>query len=363
MTDSRGLLYVVSNGREDRAITRTITIGRHHRCDFIVPGSGVQDEHASIVPDRRGPRVQPALGASVMINGRRLDRPVGIMPGDRLELGDEVLEFMAVATEPPEADVWQIFGVDGAPPVKLENTLCVGRGADSDIRLRDLHASRRHAILSFYAGTVWVRDLDSVNGTFINGDRVRGAARVFHGDELRFDRYVCQLVGRGGNLTPLRLSTGHDRLPLTTQGGTPLPALGHDTQQFEPDEITMDNLDRGETVEPGTYLVDSTQTGAGGWYRLRIGLTLVGREPECDLRLRDLSVSGRHLEIGLRPEGATITDLMSTNGTRVNGKRVRTARLRDGDVISVGRTRLGFREVRRPRRARNLFRWLRGGRD
>jgi pSer/pThr/pTyr-binding forkhead associated (FHA) protein len=363
MTDPRGLDFYVTNGREDRAIARTLSVGRHTRCDLIATGTGVQDQHATIVPDRRGPLIQPVSGAAVMINGRRHDRLVGVMPGDRLELGDALLEFVAVPSGTPEANAWHIYGVDGTPPVQLEGTLRIGREGVSDIQLRDLHASRRHAMLCLLAGAVWVRDLDSVNGTFINGERVRGARRVFHGDELRFDRYVCQLVGRGEDLTPFRAPVQQDRRPLEARGAALLPALGNETQQFELTEITLDNHDHGDMLEPGIYLVDTTQGGAGVWYRLRIGRTLIGREPDCDLRLRDLSVSGRHLEINVRPEGAVITDLISTNGTRVNGKRVRTAHLVDGNVIAVGRLQFSFREVRRRQRARHLFRWLRGRRD
>ena len=363
MTDPRGLDFYVTNGREDRAITRALSVGRHARCDLIASGQGVIDQHLRVVPDRRGPLVEPASGVAFTVNGRRHDRSVGIMPGDRLEVGDTLLEFHAIPSGTPEAETWQILGVDHGEGLKLDDTLRIGREGNSDIRLRDLHASRRHAVISLQVGAVWVRDLDSVNGTYINGERVRGARRAFHGDELRFDRFVCQLVGRGADLTPFRAPAKDDHLPLSARGATPMPALGNDTLQFEPDEITVDSHDGLEMVEPGVYLVDATQTGAGAWYRLRIGRTLVGRDADCDLRLRDLSVSGRHLEILLRPESATITDLMSTNGTRVNGKRVRTTYLSHGDHVTVGRLQFSYREVRRRQRARSWFRWLGGRRD
>jgi hypothetical protein len=68
----------------------------------------------------------------------------------------------------------------------------------------------------------------------------------------------------------------------------------------------------------------------------------IGRLPECDINLADPNVSRRHAE--LRPAGTTfvITDLRSTNGTRVNGAPVSEQVLRDGDVITVGATALRF---------------------
>jgi hypothetical protein len=69
---------------------------------------------------------------------------------------------------------------------------------------------------------------------------------------------------------------------------------------------------------------------------------VLGRSRECDVQVNDPNVSRRHAE--LRQEGSTywIVDLDSTNGVEVNGKRVRRARLSDGDVVTLGSTDLTF---------------------
>jgi pSer/pThr/pTyr-binding forkhead associated (FHA) protein len=60
------------------------------------------------------------------------------------------------------------------------------------------------------------------------------------------------------------------------------------------------------------------------------------------VQLADTNVSRRHAE--LRQEGATywIVDLGSTNGLEVNGKRVKRAKLSDGDTITLGSTDMSF---------------------
>jgi hypothetical protein len=70
----------------------------------------------------------------------------------------------------------------------------------------------------------------------------------------------------------------------------------------------------------------------------------VGRLPGCDVVLRDKGASRRHAQ--LRRSGGTwsITDLGSTNGTRLNGHVVQTHELADGDRITIGSTTLEFRE-------------------
>jgi Protein of unknown function (DUF3662)/FHA domain len=69
---------------------------------------------------------------------------------------------------------------------------------------------------------------------------------------------------------------------------------------------------------------------------------VIGRSRDCDIQLSDANVSRRHAE--LRQEGASywIVDLGSTNGMEVNGKRVKRAKLHDGDTITLGSTELTF---------------------
>src|SRR3954451_6150315 len=64
-------------------------------------------------------------------------------------------------------------------------------------------------------------------------------------------------------------------------------------------------------------------------------LTLVGRKEDCDLRLDHKSVSKMHCII-VRTDGLLLLrDLGSTNGTRVNGQRVRRAALLPNDQVSI----------------------------
>ena len=72
--------------------------------------------------------------------------------------------------------------------------------------------------------------------------------------------------------------------------------------------------------------------------------TLIGRNPTTDITLLDEGISREHAVILLDEDagGYNIEDLQSTNGTKVNGKRVRSALLSNGDVIELGRTRFEF---------------------
>ncbi|MFH1463882.1 MAG: HD domain-containing phosphohydrolase [Pseudomonadota bacterium] len=71
---------------------------------------------------------------------------------------------------------------------------------------------------------------------------------------------------------------------------------------------------------------------------------LIGRGPGCDLTLEDPAVSCHHAMVFRGPGGDYfLRDLNSSNGSRVNGRRVRSARLTGDATIKLGRTRLSFR--------------------
>ena len=79
-------------------------------------------------------------------------------------------------------------------------------------------------------------------------------------------------------------------------------------------------------------------------YPLSTGALLhIGRKPDNDICLDDLTVSGRHALISVRPSeymenlnDVYLEDLDSTNGTQVNGRVVHRHLLKHGDVISIG---------------------------
>jgi DNA-binding CsgD family transcriptional regulator len=95
-------------------------------------------------------------------------------------------------------EVWRPAGAD---LVQLDaDRISVGRSAGNDIVLSDdSQVSRVHAVLEQIAGTWSVRDVSSRNGTFVNGSRVAGEARLGPGDELRIGR--TRMIMRGDRTT------------------------------------------------------------------------------------------------------------------------------------------------------------------
>jgi hypothetical protein len=72
-------------------------------------------------------------------------------------------------------------------------------------------------------------------------------------------------------------------------------------------------------------------------------LITIGRLDESDIVIGDTSASRRHAQIRTVDGVSTLTDLGSTNGTKVNGRDVQSAALSDGDTITVGATNIEYR--------------------
>ena len=86
---------------------------------------------------------------------------------------------------------------------------------------------------------------------------------------------------------------------------------------------------------------------AGGRQALVKPVSVLGRSRECDIVVPDHNVSRQHAEIHLEGGAHWLVDLDSTNGTLVNGKKVKRVKLEAGDRIEVGSTELVFERTER----------------
>jgi FHA domain/zinc-ribbon domain len=96
-------------------------------------------------------------------------------------------------------------------------------------------------------------------------------------------------------------------------------------------------------LPPGTALLAVRRgPNAGSQFLLDSDLTLVGRHPDSDIFLDDVTVSRRHAEFYRQGGRFTVRDVGSLNGTYVNRERIEEAQLNEGDEVQVGKFRLVF---------------------
>jgi len=175
-----------------------------------------------------------------------------------------------------------------------------------------------------------------------------GELQDYLAENARREKYVLLSPPKVLMETDEDLEVGEFGIATRMAQGGPEPA---------PDEAPAPEVAPGATMvykpkQPDTQAVSAEELGLerevatlswdGRRHEIEKRRVVIGRSKDCDIQVADPNVSRRHAEV--RQEGAAhwVVDLGSTNGTEVNGRRLKRAKLRPGDTITVGSTELVF---------------------
>lgn len=202
--------------------------------------------------------------------------------------------------------------------------IALGRGAGADVRLPHASVSDQHALLRHEPEGYVLVDGESTNGTRINGEKLVPGRKKRLSDGDRIDIGVYSIVFEGARLatetvTAERTAELARRLFRASSRGAQLGA---------PRLVILDGAQVGKSIDIGEPPA-----------RLRIG-----RAETCQLVLSDPDISREHAEVLRDLDGVTLKNLESKNGVVVQGQVVQQRRLRDGDEVTLGKTRLLFEE-------------------
>ena len=102
------------------------------------------------------------------------------------------LPMLVVTSEGPLRG--RVLVIDG-------DEMVLGRREHSDLELADPHVSRAHAVIRRQSGAVWVEDLGSTGGTFVNDAQVAGSHVLQHGDAVRFGTVEARFEDRSAQMS------------------------------------------------------------------------------------------------------------------------------------------------------------------
>jgi pSer/pThr/pTyr-binding forkhead associated (FHA) protein len=298
-----------------------------------------------------------------------------------------------------------LIKVSNGREIAIKPEMTIGRQAECDLQLTEGHASRRHARLSMTAGAVWLEDLTSANGTFINGARITSRVRLSSGDRLRFDieefdfRMPAVTAMRPEDKTVFRpspqqaspvaaMAVGPSAVAASPQArnnaavdATSANQLKRPGAWADPDFMENDGGNKTKFIDPAQIkdMIESSsaptgapapaaidgphlQVAAGSRTGLNIRLTVgrsgvsewtVGSQPDREVRFQDSGVSALHAKIVNEGERWKVIDQMSANGTYVNGKRSNVSFLSSGDRLRFGPVECVFHASRSESDARH----------
>jgi len=223
--------------------------------------------------------------------------------------------------------------------------------------------SRRHARISLTDDVVAVEDLQSTNGTYINGTRITGRTPLRSGDRVRFDVEEFELraepVAPPDDRTQQRVAGPVDAVAVSGDANQVPPAwvvggagggkegktqfiTEEELERMRKQALSADSPAQQEAVDDGVpYLLVQTGSRAGAHITLRgAGAAKkewsVGSDPDRQVVLADAGVSGKHAKIVNEGDRWKLIDQLASNGTFVNGVRTNASFLTSGDRLQFG---------------------------
>lgn len=207
--------------------------------------------------------------------------------------------------------------------------IVIGRDKSCDVSLEEATVSRKHARIAKDVDGYRIEDLGSTAGTYVNEKRVEQAA-LAAGDRIAIGEVEIMFYPAGPGLAEptliLPIGTQPERsvtAAVATQGAALMVIKGDDRNRVL--NLSADELP-------------------------------IGRDETCAIYVNDRYMSRRHAKISKRGAGYALTDLGSSNGTFLNGRLVKEAKLTPGDEIKLGSTVFRFQVEGKE----SLFRGLSG---
>lgn len=97
-----------------------------------------------------------------------------------------------------------------------------------------------------------------------------------------------------------------------------------------------------DSLPPEVYLEILSGDREGEMFPITRKTVTLGRDPQCDLHLPDPYISRKHCQVVFRGDHFTVVDLGSLNKTRVKEKEYIQKNMKDGYVLTIGKTQLRF---------------------
>ena len=258
--------------------------------------------------------------------------------------------------------------------------MVIGSDLRADMRVAHPLIARAHLLLRFDQGKWMAIDNNSLNGMFVNGQRMPmvdihdgQTINIGKPDGPRMTFEVGHHKGTVGQLPPTeKLSvivppggppTGSPGSPPPPRPQTPYQSGGFRRAVSRPHPVpprptppptpSTPRLYRALDLNPPTQMAKGTTVsqfptgmlkgpGAGSQLRTTTGAARIGRAIDNDIVIQDVLASRRHAYLAPTPIGTEIRDAQSINGTFVNGMRVGSALLTEGDVVTIGNVDLVF---------------------
>ncbi|MGD8837392.1 MAG: FHA domain-containing protein [Desulfobacteraceae bacterium] len=222
------------------------------------------------------------------------------------------------------------------PPVTLDRSrLTIGRDESNDLVLEEEGISGFHAEIQLDDDSIFLIDMDSTNGTCVNGEKVTDRTRIKVWDKLNFDRITAEIINPEKRRPTVIRSAFTQKVNKTVAR----PALHDCATRVGPAAGPSQNA---KSIPTATLeVVKGFDQGRS--FEVRPYIATIGRRDDNDIVLPFETVSGCHAMLVFADGAWTIQDRQSVNGVFVNNKKVTSYELESDDQIAIGTVVLQFK--------------------
>jgi pSer/pThr/pTyr-binding forkhead associated (FHA) protein len=222
-------------------------------------------------------------------------------------------------------------------------SISIGRAPGNDVVIDNLAVSGHHAKLLVESGRFLVEDLNSLNGTFLNNQRIRRSP-LKDGDEILIGKHTLQFFDEGAEGVALFAGPGweKDQRPLTAEQTVVLDTKKRREFLAKATSIATEGAS-SEAAEKVACLVVLRGRTNQREYILTSRISVIGKDPGAFVRLRGWFLPKVAAIITRRGTHFDIAPSEKAGSTRINSEPLTAAReLNEGDLVEVGRTQLRF---------------------
>lgn len=201
-----------------------------------------------------------------------------------------------------------------------DDQITIGRQSDSQVHLKSSGVSRHHAKIVTDGENFFLVDMESGNGTSLNGMRLRSNEKnlLKAGDIINIDEFQINF---------------HETDDLFEINKSE-EVTESDILEVKLLKKVLGALDK-ESV-PSIEVLNGSSEGKKFLFTDEVTEIVIGRDPDCDFPINEHVMSRKHARITKRWGGIAIRDMESKNGCFVNNRRVVEEYLHDGDRIALG---------------------------
>jgi len=214
--------------------------------------------------------------------------------------------------------------------VSEKKRITVGRTADNDIVLDNLGVSRRHAEIEFHPDSAVIMDNESLNGTFVNDRKIT--------EEILKDNDQITI----GKFNLIYHTEEEKSSKLTDLDGTMVLRTRKQKELLE-----KDRKERELVSKAGCSLLLGLENSDVDKFWLEKDVITLGKSSFADIRAKGLFLPKIQAKISKQEDSFFVVNLGRKNRTRVNGEPIRRQRLRNDDLVQVGRSIFRFVEGNR----------------